>query len=51
MQIIHHLQRDGRIEEEHSFVPFVVSSLGELSRDAFRFVEEVVAIQEQNKQM
>lgn len=44
MQIIQHLQREGYIEEEHSFVPFVVSSLGELSREAFRFVEEVVAM-------
>jgi len=44
MQIIHHFQREGLLEEEHSFVPFVVSSLGELSREAFRFVEEVVAM-------
>ena len=28
MQIIHHLEREGHLEEEHSFVSFVVSSLG-----------------------
>ena len=44
LQIIHHFQREGRIEGTHSFVPFIVSSLGELSREAFCFVEEIVAL-------
>ena len=44
MQILQFFQRDGRIEETHSFVPFIVSSLGELSREAFCFIEEIVAM-------
>ena len=44
MQIIHHLEREGKFEESHSFVPFIVSSLGELSREAFCFVEVLVAM-------
>ena len=44
MQIMHHFQRDGRLDGIHSFVPFIVSSLGELSREAFCFVEELVAM-------
>ena len=44
MQIIHHFQRDGRLDGTHSFVPFIVSSLGELSREAFCFVEELVTM-------
>ena len=44
MQILHFFQRDGRSEGSHSFVPFIVSSLGELSREAFCFVEEIVAM-------
>ena len=44
MQIIHHFQRDGSLDGTHSFVPFIVSSLGELSREAFCFVEELVAM-------
>ena len=35
MQIIHKFQRDRSLEGDHSFVPFIVSSLGELSREAF----------------
>jgi len=44
MQILKFLERDGRISETHSFVPFIVSSLGELSREAFCFIEEIVAM-------
>ncbi len=44
MQILQHLQRAGSVEGVHSFVPFVVSSLGELSREALRFVEDLVAM-------
>ena len=44
MQILHHLEREGNFDDRHSFVPFVVSSLGELSREAFQFVEEIVAL-------
>ena len=44
MQIIQHLEREGHLDEKHSFVPFVVSSLGELSVEAFRFVEELVSM-------
>ena len=44
MQIIQHFQRQGRIEGAHSFVPFVISSLGELSREATCFVEEIVSM-------
>ena len=44
MQIIHHLEREGKFEESHSYVPFIVSSLGELSREDFCFVEVLVAM-------
>jgi len=44
MQILQHFQREGRVEGVHSFVPFVVSSLGELSREALQFVEEIVSM-------
>ena len=44
LQIIHHFQRDGSLDGTHSFVPFIVSSLGELSREAFCFVEELVSM-------
>ena len=44
LQILQHYQREGRVEGVHSFVPFVISSLGELSREAQRFVEEIVAM-------
>jgi hypothetical protein len=44
MQILQHFQREGRLGGVHSFVPFVVSSLGELSREALRFVEDLVAM-------
>ena len=44
MQILQHFQRQGRIEGAHSFVPFVISSLGEMSREAIRFVEEIVSL-------
>jgi hypothetical protein len=44
MQILKFFERSGRIPETHSFVPFVVSSLGELSKEAFCLVEEIVAM-------
>ena len=44
MQIIHKFQRDRSLEGDHSFVPFIVSSLGELSREAFNFREELVSM-------
>ena len=44
MQILQHFQREGRVEGDHSFVPFVMSSLGELSREALRFVEDIVSM-------
>lgn len=44
MQILQHFQREGRVDGVHSFVPFVISSRGELSREATRFVEEIVAM-------
>ena len=44
MQILKSLERNGRISQTHYFVPFIVSSLGELSREAFCFIEEIVAM-------
>ena len=44
MQIIHKFQRDRSLEGDHSFVPFIVSSLGELSREAFDFREELISM-------
>ena len=44
LQILQHFQRQGRIEGSHLFVPFVISSLGELSREATCFVEEIVSM-------
>jgi hypothetical protein len=44
MQILQHFQREGRVDGVHSFVPFAISSLGELSREALRFVEEIVSM-------
>ena len=44
MQILKFFERDGRIAETHSFVPFIVSSLGELSKEAFCLIEEIVAM-------
>jgi len=44
MHILKSLERNGRISETHYFVPFIVSSLGELSREAFCFIEEIVAM-------
>ena len=44
MQIISKFQRDSMLDGQHSFVPFVVSSLGELSREAYCFKEELVSM-------
>lgn len=44
MQIISKFQRDGALDGQNSFVPFVLSSLGELSKEAFCFKEEIVAM-------
>ena len=44
MQILKFFERDNRVAENHSFVPFIVSSLGELSREAFCLMEEIVAM-------
>ena len=44
MQILKFLERDNRVAENHSFVPFIVSSLGELSREAFCLMEEIIAM-------
>jgi hypothetical protein len=44
MQIIHKLESDHTMQGSHSFVPFVVSSRGELSREAFGFREELISM-------
>ena len=44
MQILKFFERSSRIPETHSFVPFIVSSRGELSREAFCLTEEIVAM-------
>ena len=44
MQIISKFQRDNMLDGQHSFVPFVLSSLGEFSREAFCFKEELVSM-------
>ena len=44
MQIIHKFESEHTIQGSHSFVPFVVSSLGELSNEAFGFREELVSM-------
>ena len=44
MQIIFKFQRDNKLDGQHSFVPFVLSSLGELSREAYCFKEELVSM-------
>ena len=44
MQIIRKLESDQVMQGSHSFVPFVVSSLGELSVEAFGFREELVSM-------
>ena len=44
MQVISKFQRDNALDGQHSFVPFVLSSLGELSREAFCFKEELVSM-------
>ena len=44
LQLLKFFERDNRVAENHSFVPFIVSSLGELSREAFCLMEEIVAM-------
>jgi hypothetical protein len=44
MQIMRFLERDQRIEESHSFVPFIVSSRGEFSKEAYSFIEMIVSL-------
>ena len=44
MQIISKYERDNMIDGQHSFVPFVVSSFGELSKQAYCFKEELVSM-------
>ena len=44
MQLIHKFERDRALEGQHSFIPFVISSLGELSREAHCFKEELVSM-------
>jgi hypothetical protein len=44
MQIIHKFQSDHVMDGSHSFVPFVVSSRGELSNEAFGFREELISM-------
>jgi hypothetical protein len=44
MQIILKFQRESTLEGLHFFVPFVVSSLGELSKEAYGFREELVSM-------
>jgi hypothetical protein len=46
VQILQHFERQSAFDTalSHSFVPFIVSSRGELSRNAFCLVEEIVAM-------
>jgi hypothetical protein len=44
LQIIQLFERQGKLQGSHNFVPFVVSSRGELSREAYCLVEEIVAM-------
>ena len=44
MQIIHKFESEHIMQGSHSFVPFVVSSLGELSNEAFGFREELISM-------
>ena len=44
MQILKSFERGNRVAETHSFIPFIVSSRGELSREAFCLMEEIVAM-------
>ena len=44
MQIIHKFESDHILQGSYSFVPFVVSSLGELSKEAVGFRNELVSM-------
>jgi hypothetical protein len=44
MQVIQLFERQGKLQRTHNFVPFIMSSRGELSREAFCLVEEIVAM-------
>ena len=44
MILLHSYENAKVLHYKHSFVPFVVSSLGELSREAYQFREELVAM-------
>ena len=44
MQVIQLFERQGKLQRTHNFVPFIMSSRGELSREAFCLVEEIVVM-------